>query len=314
MRSAPAVLLIALAAACAGAPKDEPTPGVAPSAVLPEEVADERAARAELALAAAEAAWREGDALSAFAIANRALRDSPPDESAKLLREVRSRARAALVGEQILEARVIPTRDAVTNGSRVAADVALTNRSQAPLSIPRAESGSSTALLQLSVIRDDIDLWGNTRTTQAAVRVELPSDLLLAPGGTARIPVEIPEGLATFTHQGFAVLRIGGLLRPVVLRVGEGEFFDTVPLAEARIRVFLENYEQLADDPLGSLRKSVEKRSPPHILTAAELLPPGDRGEAVALLEKAVRDDPPLSFVLEAALGRLRAFDGDLPR
>ena len=88
--------------------------------------------------------------------------------------------------------------------------------------------------------------------------------------------------------------------------MGATELFDALPLEPATVRVFLQGYEPLAEEPLVSLRRAVEKRSPPHILTAAELLAPGEREAAVELLTRAADDDPPLAFVCNASVDRLK--------
>lgn len=307
--------MIVAALAVTGCKSDPAGESPPPGMLLQEPGSEEaRAAAAQAALGAAQAAWQDGDALTAYALANRALRESPPPSYEEALRRLRSRARAAMMGRSVLRARVVPARDAVTNGDEVAAEVVFENRSGAALTVPHQEEGSSPAQMVLRIVREDHDIWGNLKETEFTLRVPLESDLLIAPGVHRAVPIRLPSAYTRFAHQGLSVLRIGGSFRPVVVRVGESEFFDAVPLAEAPVRVFLENYEQLAEDPLGSLEKSVAKRSPPHILTAVELLAPRDRETARTLLAEASEKDPPLSFVLDAAIKRIDTLSGGTRR
>lgn len=266
-------------------------------------------AAAERALSTARSAWQRGDALTVVAVTNRALRAGAPVGVEEELRRLRAEARASLVAEEVVRATVQPEADAVERGAIVRVEIVLRNLAPAVLTIPRAEDGSSDALAVLDVVREDYDVQGHVRSNRSSVRVSLSRDLTIAPGAEARLPAELPAELTEFGHVGFSVLEVTGLFRPVVLRVGESEFFDALPLEPARVRVFLQNYEPLALDPLASLRKAILKRSPAHILTATELLPPRDRGAARELLTEARKKDPELDFVLAAALARLDLLD-----
>lgn len=314
VRMRPTAVLSALALALAACASDDAIPlggkliiplagggNVDESAVVTPEVE-----AAESALASAEAAWREGDPLAAYSIANQALHGNVPPAVAEQLRQVRSRARAALVASEIVRIAVRPRVDAVTAGETVPVAIRFTNRSAAELVVPARVDDSSQALVLLDVLREDLDIYGNVVGTRIPLRVTLADDLHVPPGGSADVEVVLPASVTSFTHQGFAVLDVGGSFRPVLLRVGDTEFFDALPLASAPVRVFMPNYEQLADDPVAALAKSIEKRSPPHILTAAELLAPGDRAAALDTLARAAERDPDLAFVLDAAAARLR--------
>jgi hypothetical protein len=275
---------------------------------------DERAIAAESALASATQAWRDGDALGAMSIANGALRQGVPAEYEPKLRAIRSKAREALVTQKITRISILPDRDAVADGTDVRGIVRVRNVSSAPLSIPATADDSSTSQVVLHVVRDDFDLYGSKRSTEFNVRVPLENDLDIGPGGTADVRISIPAVHTRLSHTGFAVLRIGGHLRPVLIRVGATEFFDALDLDEAFVRVFMDGYEQLAEDPFGSLEKAVARRSPPHILTAAELLAPDERARAATLLLDAADADPDLAFVCRATAARLNALLVDARR
>lgn len=306
-RAVTPVAALALFAGCSSTPAGSgdglsslPVESTAPGA-------DERAAAAEAALSAANQAWRDGDALGAMAIANSALHDGVPEEYEAPLRHIRAQARETLLEEQVARLTVLPARDAVADGAAVAGVVRVQNRSSAPVRIPRTAEDSSASLAILEVVRRDFDVYGNVRTTEFTVRITFDQDLDLAPGGSADLPFVIPAAEVRLTHTGFSTLRIGGRLRAVAVEVGATELFDALPFEPALVRVFLQGYEPLAANPMESLRLAIAKRSPPHVLLAAELLAPDERAEAVDLLTAAAEDDPPLAFVCTAAKDRLNA-------
>lgn len=277
------------------------------------EAAEDAAAlqAAQNSLAAAQGALRDGDPLSALAIASRAIVDGVPDSIRSALRAVRTLAREALLQDRVLRLQVLPDRDAVADGGDIGVTVRLRNLSAAPLRVPVTAEGSSNSVVVLEVLRSDYDVYGNVREAQFTVRVQLEEDIELTPGGEATLRAEISGERARLGHMGFSVLRIGGHLRPVGVQIGATEFFDALPLEPALVRVFMQGYEPLAADPLTSLRRSVQKRSPPHVLTAAELLAPDERAEGIRFLEGAAEDDAPMATVLEAAANRLRQLAGE---
>lgn len=262
-------------------------------------------ADAERALAAAEAAWQAGDQLTALAVANQAIARGAPAEIDARLRELRTRARAAIVGERIVALRAVPVKDVVADGDPVPVRILLRNLSAAELTSPRQEKDSSAALFVLSVTREDRDVYGNARTSEFTLRAPVEDDLVLAPGAEREVHVTIAPDMVRLGHEGFSVFRIGGAFRPVVVRVGDAELFDALPIEPALVRVFQKGYEPLAADPLSALRKAVARRSPPHVLVAAELVAAADRAEARTILREGAERDPPLAFCLNAALARL---------
>lgn len=266
---------------------------------------DERAAAAESAVFAATQAWRDGDALAAMSIATRALRAGAPPEYETKLRRIRSQARETLLSEQIARLSVLPSRDAFADGDEVRGVLRVQNRSSAPVRVSRTAEDSSASLFILDVERRDFDVYGNVRSAEFTIHVTLDRDLELGAGGAEDVPFVIPADMVRLAHTGFSTFEIGGHLRAVAVQVGATELFDALPLEPATVRVFLQGFEPLAEDPMGSLRRAVQKRSPPHILIAAELLAPGERAEAVTFLLQAADDDPPLAFVCTATADRL---------
>ena len=263
-------------------------------------------AAAQAALAAAQQAWMAGDALGAMAIATRALREGVPPGFEAPLRALRTQAREALLDRQVARLSVLPELDAVTDGTPIRAQVRVRNLSSAPLTVPATAGDSSASQVVVEIVREDWDLYGNVRTTEHNLRVPLRADLVVPPGGSADGLVEVPAERTRLTHTGFSVLRIGGHLRAVAIRVGATEFFDALDLEPAHVRVFMSGWEQLAPEPLVALELALAKRSPPHVLTCVELLAPGERAHARNLLLAAAEADPPLAFVCHAGAARLK--------
>jgi hypothetical protein len=266
-------------------------------------------ALAQSRYAAAQSAWASGDALTALAIANQALVQGVPSDLEPGFRDLRSKARAAVVMTKVCRVRVIADKDAVADGDEIRMRIEFANVSGATLRVPRAMKGTSDALVVLALTREDYDVYGNARASDYTLPVPVPDDIVLAPGGTTETPFTIPAEMAKLTHQGFSVIDLAGKFRPVSIRVGDTEFFDAVPIEKATVRVFMKGFEPLAADPLGSLKKAVEKRSPPHLLTAVELLAPSDRAAAKTFLESAKDQDEELSGFVGAALARIAALD-----
>lgn len=313
LRVVSALLLTTALGGCAlfGGGGDEDPLGAEPVGTTPAAESDVEAA-AQAALAAAQQAWRGGDPLGAMSIATRALREGVPSEYEAPLRALRAQAREALVDEQVARLDVLPERDAVTDGGRVRATVRVRNLSIAPLTVPATAADSSVSQIVIEIQREDWDLYGNVRTSEQNLRVPLTRDLVVPPGGYADVAVEVPPSDTRLAHTGFAVLRIGGHLRAVAIRVGGTEFFDRLELEPAFVRVFMNGWEQLAAEPLRSLELAIAKRSPPHILTCAELLAPGERRAARDFLLAAAEEDPPLAFACRAGAARLkRLLDGE---
>lgn len=308
-----AAALLLWASGCATRP-DEPIDPFAAERVVtelpsaagkPQADAAEVAARSEQAFAAAESAWRAGDALTALALSNKALLEGVAPVLEPAFRELRAKARGAVVATKICRVRALADRDVVADGEPLGVRIEFANLSGATLRVPRAQPGTSEARLVLTLVREDFDVYGNRRSSDYTLNVPVQTDLELAPGSSQETRLTVPPGMVALSHQGFSVLDLSGIFRPVALRVGESEFFDAIPLESARVRILPKGFEPLAADPLGSLRRAIEKRSPPHVLTCVELLAPADRDAAAALLEEAKAKDAALAPVADAALARL---------
>lgn len=285
----------------------------APGVVRADPESPEKRAAAEAALALAENAWRSGDALSALAICNQAARDGLPADLAERFQALRAKARNSIVASRVVRLHAIPKKDAVAAGEDVPLIIRIENLTGVPISIPKKEGGSSIALFVLKIAREDYDVFGNRRASEFTVRAPLEEDVEIPAGGSREAHVVIGKDLMRIEHQGFTVLRVEGQLRPIAIRVGDSEFFDALPIDVATVRIFLAGWEPLAADPVASLRKAIAKRSPPHILTASELLAATERAAGRTILRDAAAADPPLAAVCAAAAARLDELDATPP-
>ena len=309
----------ALLASCAGTEDLDPDAVErvvveSPTAGTADPSAPDALARAEQALAEAEAAWRAGDPLTALAIANKAVREGVPPELKPRFREIQARARGAVLAAKVVRVRVVPLRDVVASGDPVPVRIFIQNLTPTPLRAPRTSPGSSDSLIVLELRREDLDVFGNRRTSEFTLRAPIPDDLVVPPGGEREFQVSIAADLVALEHEGLTVVRIGGTFRPVEIRVGETELFDAVPIESAPVRVLARGYEPLAVDPLESLKKAVARRSPVHVMTCAELLAPADRDAARAVLREAEAKDRELAPFLRTVLERLDEVDRPPPQ
>ena len=69
--------------------------------------------------------------------------------------------------------------------------------------------------------REDLDVFGNRRTSEFTVRAPMPDDLVVPPGGEREFQVSIAADLVALEHEGVTIVRVGGTFRPVAIRVGE---------------------------------------------------------------------------------------------
>jgi hypothetical protein len=132
------------------------------------------------------------------------------------------------------------------------------------------------------------------------VAVERPIDVPAS--GLAELTVTLDDAGNERGVDGFRVYIVGGQLRPVVIEVGGLRRWDPVRLEPASVRALRENYEHLADDPVARIGQAVEKNSPVHLVTAAALVPPERRGDAVDLLVDAIEGARAIDWAIYGAL------------
>jgi hypothetical protein len=173
---------------------------------------------------------------------------------------------------------------------------------------PDAVSGST---LVLSITRRDRDVYAAEMSRRWSQSVPLLAEggdeLRIAPESAYEVPVRIPAEEAGQPLSGLRVLEVGGDLRAGRIEAGLEEPFGRIPIRPGRVVVVPGNYEPLAADPLGSIRKAALAVAPIHLLVATEFLPPASRPEAMtAFAEILATGSPDLRAAVLNAIHLLR--------
>jgi len=156
------------------------------------------------------------------------------------------------------------------------------------------------------VAQRDYDIRAMAKTDQRLVLKALAGDLVIGPGATTEIVLQIPGFNPSFNPQapleGFRAFRVWGVLRPSVVEVGGLRRWEPIRLRGGSGNSFRANWEHLADDPLRRITQAIEGRAGTHLLTAAALITREDRREAVDVMVGALRGDRLIDWAMFAAL------------
>jgi hypothetical protein len=180
---------------------------------------------------------------------------------------------------------------------------------------PDAVSGTT---LVLSVRRTDMDIYAaelERSWTQPVALLRADAEpLRLPPESSYEVRVRIPAEEAGAPISGLRVLLVGGEVRATRIEAGDAEPLGRLAIRPGRIVVLPRNYEPLAADPLGSLRKAVAADAPIHLLVAAEFVREPEREAAVGVLAGALSSGPPeLKSAIVGALRLLRRASAGRP-
>jgi hypothetical protein len=170
---------------------------------------------------------------------------------------------------EILRVDVRPVRDYVPFDAAVDLIVRLRNVGKAevvilpPTSGPDAISGSS---LVLTVKRTDHDIYeaelSRTWTKVVPLLAEGAEELRIPSETVHEVRVRVPPEDVGGAVSGLRVLELSGDLRAGRIEAGISEPLGRVPIRPGRVVVLPGNFEPLAADPLGSLRKAAEVTAP----------------------------------------------------
>jgi hypothetical protein len=226
----------------------------------------------------------------------------PPDLLGRA-RGLRLDIRRRLYRDLPLRGRLLADRDLYEFGDDIELTIELENVSAGAVEIPQ-RAGPSRGYILLRIAREDVDVYGNVKETVEQGRIDLPGSAVIAPGDRRRAVRVVPTGERQ--HDGFTIFHVSGHVRPIAIDASGHEDFRSIPLPEVTVRVLPGNWEPLAEDPLGSIRRSLERRAPLHLLVAAELVPAGDRDAATEALVGALREGAgPMARAVLSALRRL---------
>lgn len=296
------------------------TPQVVGTGATPEDpsrrsrraVEDDVAAVVRERLAAAREALDGGADEEALALLDGALALDPPEELAERARALKAEARARRLEDEVLRVDVRGVREYVPFGEAVDVIVRLRNVGTADVVIsPPSGSGKealSGSTLALRVRRRDRDVYAAelVRTWNRLVPLVEGGDpaVRVPPEGSLEVRVRIPAEDAGAPLSGLRVLEVEGDLRAGRIEAGLSEPLGRVRIRPGRVVVLPSNYEPLAADPVGSLRKAAAGSAPVHLLVAAEFVAPDDRPSAVAVLAEVLATGS--ADMMAAALNALR--------
>jgi hypothetical protein len=154
-------------------------------------------------------------------------------------------------------------------------------------------------------VRTEYDVNARVVTSRKQVHHPLRKDLELPPGGVTEIVFTIEGAGNERPLEGFRTYAVGGQLRAAVVELGGLRRYEALKLATGTVRSFRPNYDHLKDDPVRRVAQAIERQAPTHLLTAAALVPPERRGEAVETLVGSLKGGGPMDFAAYAALAYL---------
>ncbi len=206
-----------------------------------------------------------------------------------------------------VEGRLRAERDLYAFGEEIRLVLTLVNQTDREVEIRLDAADASSGYLFLRILRRQIDVYGNIREDVEQGQRALPGNAVLAPGASRWSNFLLPSGARE--HDGLTEFVVSGHVRPSVIEIGEREDHRSIPLRDVTVKVLPRNYEPLAEDPLGSLAKALEKRAAVHLLVAAELVPRRDRDAATRILIDALRADA--GSMTRAVISSLRRLTGE---
>jgi len=252
--------------------------------------------------AVAEAELARGELKQAAERLYRALEARPGDVERARLEDLLRRVNRRVLEVRTLAGSMEAGKSTVVVGESVRVRVRLRNASGQRVRIPAAQRGVSGSLFVFDVERSDHDTRANVVRTTTRVYRPLARALDLAPGASTEVVLDIGTIGNDRPLDGVRRFRIGGMLRPNVLEVGGLRRWEAVPLEPVEIRSFRENYKHLADDPVRRIGEAIDKNAPLHLVTAAALVPPERRTEAVDALLARLQGGRRIDFAILAAL------------
>lgn len=253
----------------------EAKPGAAAAARLEALTPAEADAAADLA----DDLLARGDPAGALETARAALARMPPQEEADRLREIRGRAKKALLRTAIARAEASAPA-AASEGEPIPIRVVLRNLSPVPLEATAPSSGISPTTVLLRITREARDIFGNVRSESWEETHPLPTGAA-PPGGV--LEASIPLDTARFSSarpNGFVVYGVEGAVLPSGLRVGESAIHERIPFDGTVTLAFPQRgWEEVAADPTGHLDRGLRDENPVRVLLAAGCLPAEARAE-----------------------------------
>jgi hypothetical protein len=257
-----------------------------------------------------------GDDETALRVVGAALALEPKPPYDERLRALRAEIRAKHVRAEVVRADARGVKDYV--GFDTDVDVVVRLRNVGPTDVvirppdPAAETPTTGSAFFLTVTRRDRDIYAATLVrTWTQVLPLVPAgapEIVIPPAGVHETRMRIPAEDAGGPISGLRHLDVSGELRADRVECGVAQPFGSIPIRRGRVVALPGNFEPLAADPVGSIRKAAALDMPVHLLVAAEFVGPNERvGAVTALAEVLATGRPELRTAALNALTMLRA-------
>ncbi|MFH0946666.1 MAG: hypothetical protein V2A76_15840 [Planctomycetota bacterium] len=246
---------------------------------------------------------REQEAQDAIA---ESLEDWPPEAIRRELQRLGYQIRRDRFYQQHpLHFSLVLDRDRYAFGEAAEVQLRITNLGAEQLTLParyRSLLGALTfgmaeeSVLFLKLKTQDADGLGSRWGSERLMEVPLEEDLILGPGGTARITAQVP--LEDGGRSLYRVIQIGAIYRPIaVVAEGGDRRYDPLEFQSATARVFQASQIQRAEGGVELLRTCLEGEAldrPETLFVAAMGLRPEDLAEGIGMLARAAPSLEPM--------------------
>ena len=218
------------------------------------------------------------------------------------LDQMLQRANLAVLELPTLRGEFEAIEDPISFGSSVRVRVRFTNLGRRPIRIPVRFEGTSDSMIEIDLVRREWNTRAQVVTSSRIVRLPLEHDWDIPVGGSAEQILDLGVFGNDKGLNGFRVYAVSGRLRPARLEMGALRRWESIPIRATFVRSFRPNWEHLADDPLKRVEQAIEKSASTHLMTAAALLAPDERQEAVDVLVEQLRGDRVIDWAIFASL------------
>lgn len=249
------------------------------------------------------ASGRDQEALDAI---DASLQDWPPEAIRRRLQRIGYEIRRdRFYQHHPLHFSLVLDRDRYLFGEAAEVQLRITNLGAEQVTLPAQYQSllslltfgsAEESVLFLKLRIQDADGFGSRWGTERMMEIPLEEDLVLGPGGTARITAQVP--LEDGGRSLYRVIQIGAVYRPIaVVAEGGDRRYDPFEFQIASARVFRANQMQRVEGGVELLRTCLEGEAldrPETLFVAAVGLKPEDLSEGIGLLAEAAPSLEPM--------------------
>ncbi len=230
---------------------------------------------------------------------------NPAGEDLGDLDDLLRRFNQAVLDLPTLSIEAEPERDPIAFGDPVRVRIRLHNSGTRTVRVRAKPKTGSPSLFVLDVLRAEYDVRAHVVQARQQVHHALRKDLDLPPRATTEIVLAVEGAGNDRPLDGFRTFTVGGQLRAATIDLNGLARHEAIRIRPGTLRSFRPNYEHLAEDPVRRVRQALERNAPLHLLTAAALVPAGQRQEAVDALVGSLSGGGPMELCAFACLGYL---------